>query len=396
MAAQAGSIEFIGKVTLDASELMKALGMGGKVTGGGGGPVSGSGSDEEQAKVIQKGMRKSYKDPSFMSIFRPLVALEGLKGLVANSRVTNAYLGGMGKMFSAAIDLLLLPFTPLFNLLMIGLSKLIGWLIDSGVLKAMGEGVQELINLFGGVAKWVAEMASAIVNLDFSKIGSLIVEAFKAVGKLIIDAIKDPLGAAKTVGKMALAGAGIIGLGAMMPGPVGGITRGLIGAGAGAVGGLFGLGGGKGGGKTPPIPPPAGGGVSGGGGGRGGMGRMMGGSLLFGGGMMLGQATGSSILGMGGMGAGIGMMAGGPLGALAGAGIGAGMGLLDKKLLGGKLGGFLGMGGGGGGGGGGKTADKIVNIGTQNNSFNIKVEDPKAAKEILKDAEEKAVQSAMS
>src|SRR3989304_4605444 len=120
MATQQGSIEFVGKVMLDASELMKALGMGGgKVTAGGGTPVSGGGSEEEQTKVIQKGMRKSFKDPSFMSIFRPLVALEGLKSLVMNSRVANTYLGAMGKMFSAAIDMLLMPFTPIFNLLMV-------------------------------------------------------------------------------------------------------------------------------------------------------------------------------------------------------------------------------------------------------------------------------------
>jgi len=215
MAAGAGSIEYVGKISLDASELMRVLGLGGAaggggVAGGGGGPPTGA--DIKTQDNIQKGITKAHKDPSFMSIFKPLVALEGMKALVSNSRVANAYLGGMGKMFSAAIDLLLLPFTPLFNLLMVAMSKLIGWLIDSGVLEWMAQGVQDLIGLFEGavsILKEIAEFFKGIGEAIWKALPPEIRKGLEAAGKVAAD-VFGPLGdIAKKAGGVLAAAAGV-------------------------------------------------------------------------------------------------------------------------------------------------------------------------------------------
>jgi hypothetical protein len=400
MPAGQGSIEYIGKISLDASELMKVLGMGAGAGGGGGGMAAGTGGpatagDLKQQENIRKGMGKAHKDPSFMSIFKPLVALEGVKALVANSRVANAYLGGMGKMFSAAIDLLLLPFTPIFNLLMVAMSKLIGWLIDSGVLEWVAEGVEKLVDLFGGFVNWV--------KLLFTDPGKAIMDAIKWLWSQIKAFFKDPIGSLGKIAQVGIAGAGVLGAAAMMP-VIGGPIRAGLGAVAGGIGGMLGFGRGRGGGGGgAPVP-------VGGGGGRGlrmgGMGRMLGGGALMAGGLLGGQALGQQggtmgtlgrIGGMGMMGAGAGLMFGGPMGAAVGGGIGLGVGALDQTLLGGKIGNFLGMGGkggGGGGGGGGKIAENIKNVGTQNVTFNIYVKDKEMVKEIYDKLDEQMTASA--
>jgi len=412
MGQGAGTVEYVGKIQLDAADFLKGLQGMGKMGmgGGGGGSPTGSGSQEEQAKTIHKGMRKSFKDPSFMSIFRPLAALEGLKGLVQNSRVANAYLGGMGKMFSAAIDLLLLPFTPLLNLMMVGLAKLIAWLIDSGALEWIGEGVEKLIKLFEGFGKWIQKL--------FTDPGAAFMDAVKWLWERMKDIFKNPLGSAKSVAQIAAAGTGAailaqMGMGAIGLGGLGPLALGKRGLGA-----LFGRGGGAAAGDAAMMAAGGGGGAGGGGmmarmglrGGTGffGMNRGLQGGMMAGGGMLMGNTLGQQggtmgtmgrMGGMGLTGAGIGMMAGGPMGAAIGGGIGLGIGGASELGIPGAthIAGLLGMGkpqnGGGGGGGGG--GGKVTNIGTQNITMNIKVDDPKLVKEMYKQLDEQSTQSAM-
>src|SRR6476659_10386849 len=80
--------------------------FGGKASGGGGGTINTAGPTGTGGG--------GTSNPSFMSIFKPLAALEaieqGIKFVVKNSSVANTYLGAMGKMFGAAMDLLLIPF----------------------------------------------------------------------------------------------------------------------------------------------------------------------------------------------------------------------------------------------------------------------------------------------
>ena len=204
---------------------------------------------------------------------------------------------------------------------------------------------------------------------------------------------------AKRAGGVVAAGAGLAVGGQMLASMMG-----IGGVGPLALAGkMFGRGGGGGGGAANAF--------RGGGRGRGmrmpGMamaGRMLGGGALIGGGLLAGQALGQQggavgtlgrIGGMGMMGAGAGLMVGGPMGALVGGGIGLGVGALDQGLLGGKIGNFMGMGGGGGGGGGrGKVAENIKNIGTQNITMNVYVQDKEMAKEIITNIDEQMTASA--
>ena len=391
MAAGQGSIEYIGKIQLDASELMRVLGMGGG-GGGGGGMASGSGGatgagDLKQQENIKKGVVKAHKDPSFMSIFKPLVALEGLKALVVNSRVANAYLGGMGKMFSAAIDLLLLPFTPLFNLLMVAMSKLLGWLIDSGVLEWMAEGVDKLVDLFGGFVSWI--------KLVFTDPGEAFMEAVRWLADRIKEFFENPKDWIKNAAQLAVAGAGVVagGMigGQMLAGMMGLGSFGPMALAGKGIGKLFGKGGGGGGGGGMP----------------GGMGMRLGGAALGLGGFALAQTAGQQggamgvagrVGGLGMMGAGIGTMFAPGIGTAIGGGLGLGLGAAQELGVpgAGAIAGMFGAGKPKGGGGGGDTnvTGDIKNIGTQNINMNIYVQDKEMAKEIIKNVDEQATASA--
>jgi len=273
-----------------------------------------------------------------MSIFKPLVALEavktGVKTLVQHSSVANTYLGAMGKMFGAAVDLLLLPFTPLLNMLMLGMGKLIQWLITSGVLEKIHEGVLNVVDFLKDMADHLKNIWSAITSFNIKDLAGAIGGSIGDIAKF---AIQHPIEAAVLAGATALMarGAWRFLFGAPGAGAGGTMGAGFMGAGAAARG----LGGGS---------------------------LMMGlgrAGMIGGGAAMLGYsmyqgATGGKVLGMGGVGgglAGAGMAAAGGaliggtvgsvvpvvgtgIGAAAGAGIGAGGYGLMK--LGEKLGWF--------------------------------------------------------
>ena len=105
-------------------------------------------------------------NPSFMSIFKPLAFLElinkTLSLIMKNSSVANTYLGAMGKMFGAAMDLLLIPFLPLFNLLLVGLGKLVEWLARDDVQKFLSKIADFILNLVNEFLKSAGKVYDAI------------------------------------------------------------------------------------------------------------------------------------------------------------------------------------------------------------------------------------------
>lgn len=174
-----------------------AGGGGGSSVGGGGGSNAdlcaclerllggqpGSQGAQQQKEVFKQGMVNSYKDPSFMSIFRPLLALEGLTSMVRNSSIANTYLGAMGKVFSAAMDMLLLPFTPFLSGLLILMAKLLPTImkISDFISSAMGSFVD-----------WIKKLAG-----DFGKIWDALKDPskwFTTLPGLIVQGIKDFFG----------------------------------------------------------------------------------------------------------------------------------------------------------------------------------------------------------
>jgi len=412
MPAGQGTIEYVGKISLDASELMRVLGMGG--AGGGGMAAGGGGAttagDMKQQENIKRGMDKAHKDPSFMSIFKPLVALEGLKSLVSNSRVANSYLGGMGKMFSAAIDLLMLPFVPIFNLLMVGLSKLIGWLIDKGVLEWMAQGVEDLLGLMSGAWNTLKSIWDAIKGIGkaiWNALPEPIRKGLEAAGKVAAD-VFGPLGdLAKRAGGVLAAVAGLAVGGQMMAGMMGLGQYGPLALGA----SLFGRGGGGGGGGVGGMGTGVGVGAGmgagkGGGGGFGGFGGRGWGLPMVAGGVALGQTAGQQggalgaagrIGSLGLTGAGIGTMIMPGYGTVIGAGLGLGVGAGQELGIPGmgSIAKMFGAGKPGGGGGGGTTSSgDVKNIGTQNITMNIYVKDKEMAKEIMEKVDEEMTASA--
>lgn len=104
--------------------------------------------------------------------------LSFFKDLLNQSKILNTYAQGMGKMFSAAIDILLMPFLPVLNLMLAGMSKLLAWLIDSGYLENMSRIVDQqvipLLNSIGdGMSKLWADMNHSLnpLNWDWAALG---------------------------------------------------------------------------------------------------------------------------------------------------------------------------------------------------------------------------------
>lgn len=279
--------------------------------------------------------------PSFMSIFKPLVALEavktGVKTLVQHSSIANAYLGAMGKMFGAAVDLLLLPFTPLLNMLMLAMGKLIQWLVTSGLLEKIHEGVLNVVNFLQEMGDNLRNIWNAIKEFNIADLAKGIGGSIKDVAKF---AIEHPIEAAVLAGATALMARGAWRFLFGAPTARGGFGAGFMGAGAAARG----LGGGS------AIV---------------GLGRagMIGAGAAGLGYSMYQAATGGKVLGMGGIGGGLagagmaaagGAMIGGTIGSVVpvigtgiGAGAGAAIGAGGYGLM--KLGEKLGWFGGGGG-----------------------------------------------
>lgn len=245
------------EMTLTSPEFAKILGASGLL------------SPKAVQDIVEndKGKPKEVKpDPSFMSLFRPLAAVEAVseatRGILRNSNVANNYLGNMGKMFGAALDLLLIPFLPIFNLIMMGVSKLIQWLVSSGVLDQIRDNVLGVIDWVKGLINAVKEGPKALFSHLLSgikdAIGSVLRDplagiatalAALAAGNMAIGAVSSLLGfipggrtAARMGGRGAAARAGLGAANAGMPWALrAGMAATAIGGTALAAGGLYGL-----------------------------------------------------------------------------------------------------------------------------------------------------------
>lgn len=148
-----------------ASQISAIFGTGGKAGTAGGGAVTAGGP------------AGGTSNPSFLSIFKPLAALDAIKAgisfIVKNSSVANSYLGVMGKMFGAAIDLLLIPFIPIFNLLLVGMGKLVEWLAKDEVqefLSRLANGLVQKAEQLWAVVKDVYNILNGVIHGDLDKV----------------------------------------------------------------------------------------------------------------------------------------------------------------------------------------------------------------------------------
>lgn len=234
---------------IDASDLRRLFG-----SQGGNGTIGGPAAQAlGAAPPSPTGGDRGAKPQALVKSFA-LLGIMGvaLTGILRNSAMANTYMGAMGKMFGAALDILMIPLIPLFNLLMVGISKLIMWLIQSGYLEKMTKLMQKVADNIVGILKWVREVWMAIKSFDMAKLAGLIKDA-------VVNVVKDPSGAAATVAVTAAGYAllrtvpvigGLMKVGEKVVGGLGKtifrLGRGAAGA-AGAAGGAGGAAGGVGG-----------------------------------------------------------------------------------------------------------------------------------------------------
>ena len=118
---------------------------------------------------------KKKTDDSSSKVLKTLYSLEKFASAsLRNSDVMKAYTGAMGKTFGAAMNLLLLPFMPLFNLLLLFMNKMIVWLVTSGVLDKMLQASQS-------IARGVERLFDLWENFSWSKLGSMIWDGIQEV-----------------------------------------------------------------------------------------------------------------------------------------------------------------------------------------------------------------------
>ena len=366
-------------MVLDSSDLAHLLGMGPGVAAGaaaGGGAGGAGGAFPAQGQQLPGGGgqepsegTKVKQDPSFKSIFKPLAALsimeKTLGGILKHSQVAGAYLGAMGKMFGAAMDMLMLPLMPLFNLLMVAMSKLLQWLVTSGILEKLHTIFQKVAENIQAMVNWGAEMYRAIKEFDVGKAMQLGMQGMQAVLK---ESLTNPLAALTTAatliigGKMALGVAGKVAgmfglrLGATAGAGAAGSAGGGLMAGAARMG-MAGLGG---------LGATVGGGVL--------AGTALAGTAVAGAGLAYwgwNNAGKDGAKGWGGVGAmaGGGAMIGGTAGMMLGGPVGAGIG----AAAGGIIGGGIGLGKKFFGGGGGDEQAGGQNLENVGNTINVEI-----------------------
>ncbi len=78
--------------------------------------------------------------------------------LLNGSKVLNSIFGTMGKMLSAAVDILLIPFTPLLNMLMLGLTKLLVWMVSNNIPGRLYNGMVAIWRFFVSAYSWIRDV----------------------------------------------------------------------------------------------------------------------------------------------------------------------------------------------------------------------------------------------
>lgn len=168
--------------------------------GAGSAGTGGAGSTEAKTRGMPINLEKAVRtSPTFMSIFKPVAAMAGInlgiQGILASSRVAQGYLGAMGKMFGAAVDLLMMPFIPLFNAILLGMSMLVQWLITSGLLEAISKAVLNFMEFVkNDIAPHLKAMWEALTKWDWEKVADEFGGAVAALGVKIIAEIDEKMG----------------------------------------------------------------------------------------------------------------------------------------------------------------------------------------------------------
>lgn len=174
--------------------------------GSGGGGVGGSGSAANPFKVtlvsdIQtqpSPYQRQVQSTSQNNFLKQLLEFEAIKEtlsmMVSNSSIANTYLGAMGKIFGAAMDILLVPFLPLINMLMMGMGMLVEYLVKSGYLETMSKALASLSKQF---TEYIGKFMSVFAKNPADAIAMLVTDIVKGIlslSNLIGHAVESAVG----------------------------------------------------------------------------------------------------------------------------------------------------------------------------------------------------------
>jgi hypothetical protein len=147
--------EVVFRMVLDPSDLQRVM----AAASPGGPPLAGG--PPAGGFTTAGGTRSA--DPSFLSIFKPLAALEIIKGginqIVASSQVTSAYLGAANKVVGAFADLLMAALSPFLNVGLLFMTEILRALIQSGLFTKLLAWSQALSK---DMSKWINDHAPQI------------------------------------------------------------------------------------------------------------------------------------------------------------------------------------------------------------------------------------------
>lgn len=212
---------------IDATDL-KRLMAGQSVAAAG---ASGAAGPSGPAAVQQQAHQAQQRSLTAKGVAGLWAIEKGISGILRNSSVLNTYQNAMGKVFGAAIDILLIPFTPVLNLLLLGMTKLVVWLAGSGYMEKMYHVMERVAGYLETLAERFGRIFKDIMNGDWKNL-------FKDMALLIKDgvvaALKDPIGALAT-GAVAIGGMMMLSrmpvIGKLLSGGIG-ISRAMLGIGA--------------------------------------------------------------------------------------------------------------------------------------------------------------------
>jgi hypothetical protein len=143
-------------MVLDPSDMQRFLAAAAPGGGGFGGPPAGG-------FTTTGGGGAAHTDPSFMSIFKPLAALEIIKGgiaqLVASSQVMGSYLDAGRKIVGAFADLLMAALSPFINVGLMFMTTLLSAFVSSGLFQKLLAWSQAMSK---DMAKWINDHAPQI------------------------------------------------------------------------------------------------------------------------------------------------------------------------------------------------------------------------------------------
>lgn len=134
-----------------------------------------------QQQNKQNSPQKS-KDPDGSKTIKSLFAMvTSLTAISKSSKIIQTYSSAFGKIFGAAIDLLLIPFIPVFNVLLVIMSRLLVWMITSGLLERLSVTATKIADNIMRLYNWFESWSGKSWGEIFTEAFNGILESLKGI-----------------------------------------------------------------------------------------------------------------------------------------------------------------------------------------------------------------------